>query len=119
MDTWQTPRIIYQCKYSYNYIHEVYKLISYCYIQYSFLPLICIFILLQHEDTYTGVDWDGPLAYYITCDSGVEVPAVDIPLTSDELDMLCQEINPLAESTEYGMDIYMNCLQHVQRLLQL
>ena len=59
-----------------------------------------------------GVDWDGPLTDVI-CDGGIEVPTVYVPLTSAQFDKLCQKINPLAESSEYGIDIYVNCLQCV------
>ena len=38
-----------------------------------------------------------------------------MPLTNREYRELCEEIDPLAESTEHGIDIYLNCLQFVRR----
>ena len=39
------------------------------------------------------------------------------PLSNSEYTELCEQINPLAESAEHGIDIYLNCLQFVRRKL--
>ena len=43
--------------------------------------------------------------------------STEMPLTNKEYRELCEEIDPLAESTEHGIDIYLNCLQFVRRKL--
>ena len=67
------------------------------------------------EETF-GIDWDGPLPN-VTCDTHVEVSSIEMPLTNREYRELCEEIDPLAESNEHGIDIYLNCLQFVRRKL--
>ena len=58
------------------------------------------------EETF-GIDWDGPLPD-VTCDSLVEVSTVEMPLTSCKYTELCELIDPIAESDEHGVDIYLN-----------
>lgn len=52
----------------------------------------------------------------ITCDSHVEV-STDMPLTNSEYTELCEQVDPLAESTEHGVDVYLNCLEFVRTKL--
>jgi len=63
-----------------------------------------------------GIDWDGPLPD-VTCDSHVEVPTIESPLTDNEYTEVCQQIDPIANSKEYGIDIYLNCIEYVRRKL--
>ena len=63
-----------------------------------------------------GMDWDGPLPD-VTCDSHVEVASIESPLTDNEHTELSEQINPLADSDEHGIDIYNNCLEYVRRKL--
>lgn len=70
----------------------------------------------QVDDEMFGIDWDGPLPD-ITCDSHVEVPLVESPLTDSEYTELCEQINPIADSEEHGMDIYINCLEFIRSKL--
>ena len=71
----------------------------------------------MNQETF-GIDWDGPLPD-VTCDTHVEVSSVELPLTNHEYTELCEHIDPLAESSEYGIDIYLNCLQFVRRKLSI
>lgn len=64
-----------------------------------------------------GIDWDGPLPD-VTCDSYLEVPNVESPLTDSDYKELCEQIDPIADSEEHEMDIYITCLEYVRRKLR-
>ena len=56
-----------------------------------------------------GIDWDGPMPENVT-DETVEVPSIPCLLTDCDYAELCTNINPLATSSNYGIDIYLDCL---------
>lgn len=43
----------------------------------------------------------------------VEVPRVPCPLTDSDYAQMCTNINPLAVSSDYGIDIYLESLEFV------
>ena len=66
-----------------------------------------------------GIDWDGPLPDDIRTDNIVGVPSVFNPLTDEHYGELCSEIQPLAASNDYGIDLFQTCLSFVYDKLLL
>ena len=62
-----------------------------------------------------GVDWDGPLP--LDEDNAVIVPSTLAPLPEEEMEQLTSQVNPLAISNEFGIDLYLECLQFIQSKL--
>ena len=59
-----------------------------------------------------GIDWNGPL----TSDEEVQsvtVPDTVIPSITDIYDVLHENVDPLAYSRDYGIDLYLKALQYV------
>ena len=54
------------------------------------------------QDTY-GIDWEGPISPDI---ESVNVPDTECPFSTDQLDLLKETINPLEESDDYGVQLY-------------
>ena len=77
----------------------------------------------HEEDECTedyGIDWDGPfpsrrISGCASDGGGVEIPEIHVQLSSIEREQLKETINPLAPSSSFGCDIY---LQTVQLLKQ-
>lgn len=69
---------------------------------------------MQERNLY-GVDWDGPLPM----DDGdsVVVPTTSVPLCEDDMQQLASQINPLAVSYDFGIDLYLECLQFIHSRL--
>ena len=70
-----------------------------------------------------GVDFEDPLPSQMydgeTFDEiAIEVPPVASPLNDNQLNLLSSTVNPLASSSSYGLDIYLNTVQIVNDLLQ-
>ena len=76
--------------------------------------------LFQDEREHYGIDWDGPVPYDDTddCDS-VVVPEIECPLIESQLDELDDEISPLADTTNYGIDLYEKTLDFVSSRLNI
>ena len=58
-----------------------------------------------------GVDWEGPMP--VDAAVQVDVPATQSPLTAIDYEMLRAEIDPLRNTTQYGIDIYEEVLSFV------
>ena len=70
-----------------------------------------------------GVDFEGPLPSQrydgeTFNEIVIEVPPVASPLNDNQLSLLSSTIDPLASSSSYGLDIYVNTVQMVHDLLQ-
>lgn len=70
-----------------------------------------------------GIDFDGPLPSQIYNGRNfneitIEVPPVASPINDNQLSMLRSTVDPLASSSSYGVDIYLNTVQMVNDLLQ-
>ena len=65
---------------------------------------------------YHGIDWDGPLPDSNEVES-VEVPAISNPFEDDDMQELQQTLCPTAPSNDYGLDLYLQCLQFVTQKL--
>lgn len=63
-----------------------------------------------------GIDWDGPLATDRDENTVVVDPPLQ-PLLASDFKELCQSINPLEQSSNYGMDLYLECMAFVQNRL--
>lgn len=69
-----------------------------------------------------GIDFDGPLpsARYggdTWRDNAVDVPEILCPLSELQLDQLCSHINPLAESSSHGIDLFIRTVEVVEQLV--
>lgn len=68
-----------------------------------------------------GIDFDGPLPSE-ECggntwnDESVDVPEIFCPLSSEALDIMQIELDPLDHSSCYGIDLYLKAIETVQRL---
>ena len=60
-----------------------------------------------NEDSNYGIDWEGPTPASQEADL-VEVPETFLPAGCSLEDI--QHINPLADSDEHGIDLYLNVL---------
>ena len=78
-------------------------------------------ICFQEELDMYGIDWDGPLPSEtwgsLTSDNDVDVPQTDVDFPLDQQLLLQENINPLGETENYGIDIYENTLNFVQNVL--
>ena len=60
------------------------------------------------QGDYYGVDWDGPAPdVSLDDETPVEVPNTTNPLEPAQYSSLTNLINPLRNSDEYGVDIYL------------
>ena len=62
-------------------------------------------LLLQEEQENYGIDWEGPVGVDVDT---VEVPETTIPVGGSLSEI--ENIDPLASSDEYGVDLYLNVL---------
>ena len=67
---------------------------------------------LQDQAWY-GVDWNGPLPIE-PGDSVVDVTPPEVALHPRVFDELCNEIDPLTECGDYGVQLYVNCVCFVE-----
>jgi len=68
-----------------------------------------------NQGDYYGVDWDGPAPHNPNDDQeAVEVPITSNPLQAADYESLKTLIDPLRDSEEYGVDIYLEALSFVQ-----
>ena len=61
-----------------------------------------------------GVDWDGPLR---DDDRAVIVPTMSTPLSSEDMEELISQINPLASSDDLGIDLYIQTVHFVSSII--
>ena len=52
-------------------------------------------------------------------DIGVNVPGTPNPLADNDYAELCALVHPLESSSDFGVDIYLECLQFVHRKLHV
>ena len=67
-----------------------------------------------------GIDWDGPMPHPDEgiCET-VVVPETECPLDSYSLDELDEMVTPLADTTNYGIDLYEKVLDFVSSKLDI
>ena len=75
------------------------------------MALLFVLIVLQDFSQF-GIDWNGPMPEDATCTT-VEIPPSPCPLTDSDYAEMCTTINPLATSSDYGADLYLECLEFV------
>ena len=67
--------------------------------------LLCFCYCVQEEQENYGIDWEGPV--------GVDVDTVEVPETAIPVGCSLsgiENIDPLASSDEYGIDLYLKLL---------
>lgn len=68
-----------------------------------------------------GVDWDGPLPLELNAmnrsTNNVRVPQTQCVLSPTQEQQLRSDIDPLQQSENFGIDIYINTVLYVQNLL--
>lgn len=83
-------------------------------------PDVCFNIcssLHTFQGEHYGVDWDGPAPDGNLDDAtAVEVPNTRNPLQPAQYSSLTNIINPLRNSDEYGIDIYLETLTFIQQV---
>ena len=64
----------------------------------------------QDEREYYGIDWDGPVPYDNSSDDidAVTVPETECPLNALDMDELDDEVSPLSDTTNYGIDLFVS-----------
>ena len=76
---------------------------------------MCSYMPWQDEWECYGIDWDGPIPQNddddddsINCDGNgkIVVPQIECPLDELSLDELNDLVLPLADTTNYGIDLY-------------
>lgn len=78
-----------------------------------------MFILFQRE--YYGVDWDGPAPNIHLADetTSVQVPTTRNPLEPAQQSSLLNLINPLRDSDDYSVDIFLEVLTFTQQTTKI
>ena len=59
-----------------------------------------------------GIDWSGPLSF--SNDNTMNVDPPEMPLSTQDYQVLCIQVNPLEPSSEYGIEL---CIETVQFVL--
>ncbi|XP_068710300.1 uncharacterized protein [Montipora foliosa] len=73
-----------------------------------------------NQGDYYGVDWDGPVPNNQTdAQEAVEVPTTSNPLQEADYVSLKSLIDPLRDSDEYGVDIYLETLSFVHSKISI
>ena len=73
-------------------------------------------MFLQAEAAAYGIDYDGPTVEYT--DNSVTVPETNFPLNTEQLQILSQAINPLRESDNFGIDLFLETKEMVLQMLE-
>ena len=86
--------------------------------------MIITFEQSEQDLTFYGVDWDGPAQSAIwdgdvNDDAApVEVPPIPDLIYRDNFERLVTEVNPLQESDDGGVDLYINALNFIYDCIQ-
>ena len=63
-----------------------------------------------------GIDWDVPNMYLSSRDNLIQIPRIACPLSEDQYELFCSNIDPLKESVDHGIDIYIEALDMLNAL---
>ena len=74
------------------------------------LHIQCIIIQVQQLQSL-GIDWNGPLPF--SDDNIVNADPPQLPLSPQDYQELCIQVNPLEPSSEYGIELYIETVQFV------
>ena len=58
-----------------------------------------------------GIDWNGPLPF--SDDNIVNVDPPQLPLSHQDYQELCTQVNPIEPSSEHGIELYIETVQFV------
>ena len=64
-------------------------------------------IVLQVDEAMYGIDWNAPFSSDDETVDSVTVPVSECPLSPDEMTQLRVEVDPLAETEDYGISQYL------------
>ena len=80
------------------------------------LYMLGIYCKISHQDNALahGIDWDGPLPQEENDADQVDVPPCDSPLTEEQYRQLQANISPLAESSNYGINLVLDSLTFIE-----
>lgn len=67
---------------------------------------------MQEEFQSYGIDWDGPQRD--DRDDIVTIPDTPCPCTPDVFHQMCAHIDPLRESSDYGIDIFTDAMSFLE-----
>lgn len=76
-----------------------------------------LLIYSKESAEHYGIDWDGPLPQEYQDADQVDVPQSQCPLTEDQYDQLQSNVSPLAESSNYGIDLFLECVSFVENIM--
>ena len=95
------------------------KHMAYLYIHGKYIMVTSCFHFCMQTDMYSmyGVDWDEPLPLEENDPDTVSIPAISLDLSNDVEQLLVSQVNPLAFSHEFGIDLYLECLQFLSSRL--
>ena len=71
-------------------------------------------IVLQVDEAMYGIDWNAPFSSDDETVDSVTVPVSECPLSPDEMTQLRVEVDPLAETEDYGISQYLVTVDFVQ-----
>lgn len=77
---------------------------------------------MQNEINDYGIDDNGPLpnpawSEDVSTPDAIEVPELHLPISIDDVDQHLSQIDPLAPSENFGIDIYLHVLGHLNSIL--
>lgn len=82
--------------------------------------IFIVFKFIISQADYYGVDWDGPVPNNQTdAQEAVEVPTTSNPLQEADYVSLTSLIDPLRDSDEYGVDIYLETLSFIHSKISI
>ena len=75
-----------------------------------------VFIIFQEEALQYGIDWDGPPLHNSTEHerNGIVVQRIPCPLNRAQLQVLKETVDPCAESSAFGSDLYLKTADFIK-----
>ena len=93
-----------------------YQLFTYGALQLQHTGLVALDFFETTSEEY-GIDDSDPILAESSIDEGVSIPQVNIHLETEQLEQLQDEVNPLQQSDNYGIDIYLKAIEVLNRFL--
>ena len=72
--------------------------------------------IVINEEEY-GIDWEGPSLLNTNENDNLNFFDISCPITNSQLSELQRIVNPLTESTNYGIELYIHALSIVQFMI--
>ena len=92
-----------------------------CFTYIDSKPLYCseFEFVLEVDEAMYGIDWNAPFSSDDETVDSVTVPVSECPLSPDEMTQLRVEVDPLAETEDYGISQYLVTVDFVQSKIAL